>query len=103
MCIGPMREARRSDGATSRSNIASTSSSPTEPSPCAAATALSKACRTNLGPPPRWKTRKSCASTKVPPPRASTSRWQAARHEKYTSIEPGPSTIGPIVGQPTGL
>ena len=103
VCMGPICDASRRDGSTSLSKRAPTSLSLNDPSPCAAASAFSNACFTNLGPLPRWKTRKSCASTNKPPSRASSAPWHAARHEKYTSIEPGPSTIGPIDGQPTGL
>eukprot|EP00964_Phaeocystis_antarctica_P032026 scaffold18119_cov76-Phaeocystis_antarctica.AAC.1 len=78
-----MRAASTSDGATCLSKRAATSSasgggcapaaspaaSPsTAPPPCAAASACSKAWRTNLGLEPRWKTRWSCESAHAPSP-----------------------------------
>eukprot|EP00964_Phaeocystis_antarctica_P158075 scaffold128562_cov60-Phaeocystis_antarctica.AAC.1 len=78
-----MRAASTSDGATCLSKRAATLSassggrapaaSPaaslaTASPPCAAASAFSKAWRTNLGLEPRWKTRWSCESTHSPSP-----------------------------------
>eukprot|EP00964_Phaeocystis_antarctica_P000206 scaffold125_cov69-Phaeocystis_antarctica.AAC.2 len=78
-----MRAARTSDGATCLSKRAATSTAsggdlapavspaalPLAASPpCAAASACSKAWRTNLGLEPRWNTRWSCESTHASSP-----------------------------------
>ena len=102
VCIDPMRCASCSEGSTSRSKREATSASSSE-SPCASAMASSKACFTNFGLLPRWKTRWSCESTHTPSLAVVIFSWHALRQLKYTCIECGPSMIGCTDRQPTGL